>query len=63
MHPSSETATMHPASKAAAVHATSEPTTAAVKGKRRRSNGKRNDKRACGEAFYEPVAHRRILRC
>jgi hypothetical protein len=63
MHSSSETATMHPASKAAAVHATSKPTTAAVKGKRRRSNGKRHDKGACGEAFCEPVAHRRILRC
>jgi hypothetical protein len=57
MHPSSKTATMHPASKAAAVHATSRATTAAVKGKRRRSNGKRHSKRACGEAFCELVGH------
>jgi hypothetical protein len=56
MHPSSETTTMHPASKAAAVHATSKATTA-VKGMRRRSNGKRHNKRACAEAFCELVGH------
>jgi hypothetical protein len=57
MHPASKTATMHPASKAAAVHSTSKATTAAVKGKRRRRNGKRHSKRACGETFCELVGH------
>ena len=42
MHPSSKTTTMHPASKAA---------TTAVKGKRRRSNGKRHSKRTAVRHF------------
>jgi hypothetical protein len=51
MHPSSKTTTMHPASKAAAVHAASKAATTAVKGKRRRSNGKRHSKRTAVRHF------------